>query len=245
MTGESKKAVVLLSGGMDSATAMAIAASEGFVTHALTFRYGQRHRIEVGAARRVAAHLGATAHLVVDLEPKLFHGSALTAPGPEAATSNYVPARNTVFLSMALAWCEGIGASDIFVGMAAADYANFPDCRPEYLTAFEAMANLATRLPRVHLHAPLVSLSKAEIITRGLALGVDFSLTRSCYAPGARGQPCGACEACGLRAEGFRGAGLTDPALILGRQLRRGTKVVPTSQDSDSSEDDRISARWS
>jgi 7-cyano-7-deazaguanine synthase len=221
------KAVVLLSGGLDSATALAIARAEGFTPFALSFRYGQRHGIELEAAARVAAAVGVAEHAVVDIDLRRFGGSALTADiavpkGRDAGAMaagipiTYVPARNTVFLSFALAWAETLGASDIFIGVNALDYSGYPDCRPEYIAAFEHLANLATRTgveggQRFRIHAPLIHMSKAEIIRRGLALGVDYALTSSCYDPGAMGCPCGQCDSCLLRAKGFDEAGVADP----------------------------------
>jgi 7-cyano-7-deazaguanine synthase len=211
-------AVVLLSGGIDSATTLALARSGGFEPYALSFHYGQRHAAELQAARAVADAQGVTRHLVADLPHHLFGGSALTDPGialpgtPAAGIdATYVPARNTVFLSMALAWAETAGARDIFTGVNADDYAGYPDCRPEYLSAFQRMAALATSAGPVEIHAPLVTMTKAEIIACGLGLGVDFSLTCSCYSD--RPSPCGACGACVLRAAAFAEAGVADPAL--------------------------------
>jgi 7-cyano-7-deazaguanine synthase len=224
----SLRAVVLLSGGLDSATALAIAAREGFRPAALSFRYGQRHVIEIDAARQIAARAGVTDHIVVDIDLRQFGGSALTADLPvpkgrsleqmsESIPLTYVPARNTIFLAYALAWAEVLGAADIFIGVNALDYSGYPDCRPEYLAAFERMANLATRAGvaegrSLRIHAPLVALSKREIIATGLALEVDYSLTRSCYDPTPAGLACGACDSCLLRLKGFRENGLDDPA---------------------------------
>jgi 7-cyano-7-deazaguanine synthase len=224
----SPRAVVLLSGGLDSATALAIAAREGFRPAALSFRYGQRHVIEIDAARQIAARAGVTDHIVVDIDLRQFGGSALTADLPvpkgrsleqmsESIPLTYVPARNTIFLAYALAWAEVLGAADIFIGVNALDYSGYPDCRPEYLAAFERMANLATRAGvaegrSLRIHAPLVALSKREIIATGLALEVDYSLTRSCYDPTPAGLACGACDSCLLRLKGFRENGLDDPA---------------------------------
>ena len=221
------KAVVLLSGGLDSATVLAIAASEGFAAHAMTFRYGQRHLVEVDAAQRVARALGAREHVIVDFDLRQFGGSALTADiaVPKGRTARemgegipvtYVPARNTIFLSFALAWAETLGACDIFVGVNALDYSGYPDCRPEYIAAFEAMANLATKAgvegtQRLRIHAPLIRLTKAQIIAKGAALGVDYALTSSCYDPSPGGAPCGRCDSCVLRKKGFDEAGLRDP----------------------------------
>ncbi|HRY44583.1 MAG TPA: 7-cyano-7-deazaguanine synthase QueC [Thermoanaerobaculia bacterium] len=222
-------AVVLLSGGLDSATCLAIARSEGFAPYALSFRYGQRHAPELAAAGRVAAALGAERHVVASIDLGLFGGSALTADidvpkdrdGEEIARGipiTYVPARNAVFLTFALAWAEVLGAFDLFVGVNALDYSGYPDCRPEFVSAFEAMANLATRAGvegagRFRVRAPLLSMTKAEIIRTGLALGVDYGLTLSCYDPSTEGAPCLRCDACHLRARGFRDAGVPDPAL--------------------------------
>jgi 7-cyano-7-deazaguanine synthase len=219
-------AIVLLSGGMDSATAAAIAKADGFELHALTVRYGQRHMIELEAARRVAASLGIRSHKVIDVDLATFGGSALTAaidvpldrePGTlgHDIPVTYVPARNTIFLSLALAAAEVIGAFDIFIGANALDYSGYPDCRPEYLQAFATLANLATRAGvegtgQFRIHAPLLTMSKREIVERGLALGVDFALTHSCYNPDAQGRPCGRCDACQLRAKGFREAGVVE-----------------------------------
>jgi 7-cyano-7-deazaguanine synthase len=220
-------AIVLLSGGMDSATAAAVALDEGFEVSALSIRYGQRHSAELDAARRVAERQGLRRHVVLDIDLRAFGGSALTAdlPVPKdtplerigtAIPVTYVPARNTIFLSFALAWAETLGASDIFLGANALDYSGYPDCRPEYIEAFERMANLATKAGvegrRLRIHTPLIRLSKAEIIRLGRRLGVDYSLTWSCYDPTPDGRPCGRCEACALRRKGFREAGLEDPA---------------------------------
>jgi 7-cyano-7-deazaguanine synthase len=222
-----RPAVVLLSGGMDSAVAAAEAGREGFAVHGLSFRYGQRHAIELDAAAEVARSLGLTQHLTVGVDLSAFGGSALTddiaVPMGRSASEighgvppTYVPARNTVFLSLALAWAEVLGARDIVIGANAVDYSGYPDCRPEYLAAFERLAQLATvagaeRGERFTIHAPLLRLSKREIVERGTALGVDFSLTRTCYAPDAAGRACGACDACRLRLKGFAEAGLNDP----------------------------------
>jgi len=224
-----KPAVVLLSGGLDSTTALAIARAEGFVPHALSFRYGQRHAVELEAAARVAESMGVTEHVIAEIDLRRFGGSALTADlavpkgrDPREMESDipvtYVPARNTVFLSFALAWAEVLEASDIFIGVNALDYSGYPDCRPEYIAAFEQLANLATAAgvegrQRYRIHAPLIRMSKAEIIRAGLALGVDYGLTSSCYDPGSGGRPCGACDSCQLRAKGFAEAGVADPLL--------------------------------
>lgn len=222
------KAVVLLSGGMDSTTVAGIARSRGFDVHALTFRYGQRHQAEVEAARQVAERLGVRSHEVVDIDLRAFGGSALTGdlevpkdrPIDEMGhgiPATYVPARNTIFLAFALGWSEVLGASDIFLGANALDYSGYPDCRPEFIQAFQTMANLATRAGveggrKLTIHAPLLALSKREIIEQGLALGVDYAITRTCYDPSPEGAACGRCDACQLRLKGFREAGLEDPA---------------------------------
>jgi 7-cyano-7-deazaguanine synthase len=220
------KAVVLLSGGMDSATVAAIARREGFDVHALSVRYGQRHAVELDAAMRVAERLAIRHHVVIDLDLRAFGGSALTADQPvpkdtpmaEIGTripATYVPARNTIFLSLALAWAETLGAHDIFLGANALDYSGYPDCRPEYLEAFARMADLATRAgvegAGLTIHTPLLHLTKAQIITRGLELGLDYGLTSTCYDPAPDGAACGRCEACLLRLRGFEEAGVTDP----------------------------------
>ncbi len=220
-------AVVLLSGGLDSATVLAIARDQGFRPAALTFRYGQRHAVEIAAARRVAAAMGVTDHRIADIDLRVFGGSALTAdiavPKGRADAEiadgipvTYVPARNTIMLSFALAFAEVIGAADIFVGVNAVDYSGYPDCRPDYIAAFERMANLATKAAveghRLTLHTPLISLTKAEIIRRGLTLGVDYAITSTCYDPNPEGAACGQCDSCRLRLKGFAEAGLEDPA---------------------------------
>ncbi len=218
-------AVVLLSGGLDSTTALAIARSQGFSCHALTVRYGQLHEVEIAAARRVAAAIGATAHQVVELDLGRLAASALTradvavpkdrslaeigAPGDVPST--YVPARNTVLLSLALAWAETLGARDLFVGVNVLDASGYPDCRPEFIRAFEALAQVATRGGGFRVHAPLIEMTKADIIRAGLALGVDYAQTHSCYDPGAGGGACGRCDACALRRKGFAEAGVADP----------------------------------
>jgi 7-cyano-7-deazaguanine synthase len=220
-------AVVLLSGGLDSTTTLAIARAEGFVPYALSFRYGQRHAIELDAAVRVAKSMGVAEHVIADIDLRRFGGSALTADLAvpkgrdlagmgEGIPITYVPARNTVFLSFALAWAEVLGASDLFIGVNALDYSGYPDCRPEYIAAFERMANLATAAAvegrqRIRIHAPLIELTKAAIIRKGVELGVDYALTSSCYDPGEAGRPCGECDSCLLRAKGFAEAGLADP----------------------------------
>jgi len=216
------KAVVLLSGGLDSATTLAIAKTEGFEPYALSFRYGQRHAMELDAARRVAAQIGVAQHHIVDIDLQSFGGSALTADIPvptepsDGIPVTYVPARNTIFLSFALAWCEVLGAADIFIGVNAVDYSGYPDCRPEFIRAFEALANLATKAGveggvKFKVHAPLIAMSKEAIIRRGLALGVDYGLTRSCYAPDPEGRACGKCDSCRIRLTGFAEVGMVDP----------------------------------
>jgi 7-cyano-7-deazaguanine synthase len=218
-------AVVLLSGGLDSTTALAIARQGGFACHALTVRYGQLHAVELDAARRVAAALGAVEHRVLELDLAPLARSALTsrdvavpkdrpmaeigAPGDVPAT--YVPARNTVLLSLALAWAESIGARDLFVGVNVLDASGYPDCRPEFVRAFEALAQVATRSGGFRVHAPLIEMTKAEIIAAGLALGVDYGITHSCYDPAPDGAACGRCDACHLRRKGFVDAGVADP----------------------------------
>jgi 7-cyano-7-deazaguanine synthase len=220
-----KRAVVLLSGGLDSATTLAICRHDGFEPCALSFDYGQRHQLELNAAQRVAAALGAREHRIAKIDRCIFGGSALTddiavpknrEPDSEKEIPvTYVPARNTIFLSYALAWCEVLGGADIFIGANAIDYSGYPDCRPEFISAFEQLANVATKAgvegTRFRIHAPLISMSKADIIRKGMELGVDFSLTHSCYDPTADGIACGHCDSCRLRLEGFREAGLTDP----------------------------------
>ena len=221
------RAVVLVSGGLDSATALAVARRDGHDAYALTFRYGQRHEVEIEAARRVARAGGVRDHAVVDIDLRLFGGSALTAdievPKHESVAGigggipvTYVPARNTIFLSFALAWAETLGARDIYIGVNALDYSGYPDCRPEYIEAFERMANLATRAgvegtAPVKIRTPLIALTKAEIIQLGRSLGVDYSMTTSCYDPAPDGAACGHCDACLLRLKGFSEAGLGDP----------------------------------
>lgn len=220
---EPKKAVVLLSGGLDSATTLAIARDRGFACHALTFDYGQRHRFELEAAARIAKSLGAAEHKIVPLDLTWVGGSALTdtmlAVPHEAGRGipiTYVPARNTIFLSVGLGWAEVLGAHDLFIGVNAVDYSGYPDCRPAFIQAFERLANVATREGvegrPFHLHAPLISLSKADIIKTGLSLGVDYSQTFSCYDPDPGGRPCGVCDSCRLRAHGFAEVDLIDPA---------------------------------
>ncbi len=224
-----RRAVVLLSGGLDSATALAVARDEGFACHALSVAYGQRHSAELEAARRVARQLGAAEHKVVEVRLDAIGGSALTDPSipvPETPTSGipvtYVPARNTLLLALALGWAEVLGAWDIFVGVNAVDYSGYPDCRPAFVEAFERLANLATKAAvegrgRFRVHAPLIRLTKAEIIRLGHRLGVDYGLTVSCYQADAAGRACGRCDACRLRREGFAAAGVPDPTPYLER----------------------------
>ncbi|MCX6996307.1 MAG: 7-cyano-7-deazaguanine synthase QueC [Kiritimatiellaeota bacterium] len=222
------KAVVLLSGGLDSATTLYVARREGYALHALSFRYGQRHVYELACAARVARAAGVVQHVVLDVDLRAIGGSALTAnlavPKNRSAADRtgaipitYVPARNTIFLALALAWAETLGAADLFIGVNALDYSGYPDCRPEYIAAFERLAQLATKAgvegrQRPQVRAPLIRMTKAEIIRTGLDLGVDYSLTSSCYDPAPDGRPCGACDACQLRAGGFAALGLRDPA---------------------------------
>ncbi|MDY0241907.1 MAG: 7-cyano-7-deazaguanine synthase QueC [Rhodospirillaceae bacterium] len=222
------KAIILLSGGLDSATCLAIAKSRGFAPIALSFSYGQRHAAELNAARRVARSQGAAKHIIADLDPRLFGGSALTDDIPvpkdrdEAEMGagipvTYVPARNTVFLAMAMALAEVEGACDIFIGVNAVDYSGYPDCRPAFIEAFQAMANLATKAAieggrKLTIHTPLIALSKADIVRTGLSLGVDYGLTVTCYDPSPEGEACGHCDACTLRLKGFAEAGSADPA---------------------------------
>jgi 7-cyano-7-deazaguanine synthase len=221
------RAVVLLSGGLDSYTAAAIAKSQGFALHALTVRYGQRHAREVDAARRIAAALGVAAHLDLDLDLRGIAGSALTSEMPVPLDrdlsaldipSTYVPARNTIFLSLALGWAEVLNARDLVIGVNALDYSGYPDCRPEFIRAFESLAALATRAgvegARFRVHTPLMALTKADIIRRGLELGLDYRLTHSCYNPAPDGAPCGRCDSCVLRARGFAEAGTPDPLYL-------------------------------
>ncbi|HLF58519.1 MAG TPA: 7-cyano-7-deazaguanine synthase QueC [Alphaproteobacteria bacterium] len=230
-----KKAVVLVSGGLDSATVLAVAREQGFACHALTIQYGQRHAAEIAAARRVASALGAVRHVVSDIDLRAFGGSALTADiaVPKGRSMDeishgipitYVPARNTIFLAFALAWAEALGARDIFIGVNAVDYSGYPDCRPEYIAAFERMANLATKAgvegdTRFSIRTPLIAMTKAEIIRLGVKLGLDYGLTVSCYDPGANGEACGTCDACILRRKGFAEAGLRDPARYVAAAL--------------------------
>jgi 7-cyano-7-deazaguanine synthase len=222
------KAVILLSGGLDSATTLAIARNDGFDCMAMSFHYGQKHAIELDSARRIAEACGAAEHRIINISPAAFEGSALTDPNVAVPKGNtdfaqtgripitYVPARNTIFLSYALAWAEVLGASDIFIGVNQADYSGYPDCRAEFIAAFEKMANLATaaaddKKTEYNIHTPIIKLSKGEIIRRGTELGVDYSLTHSCYEPNEKGLACGKCDSCSLRLKGFAKANLTDP----------------------------------
>lgn len=226
MTNSAKKAVLLLSGGLDSATTLALAKEQGFEVYCLSFRYGQRHAVELKAASRVADVLGAAEHKIADIDLRLFGGSALTddisvpKSRSEAEISHgipitYVPARNTIFLSFALAWAEVLKAYDIFIGVNALDYSGYPDCRPEFIEAFEKTANLATAYgveakQHITIHTPIIRMSKAQIIREGLRLGVDYSMTISCYDPSPEGKPCGSCDSCQLRAKGFAENGLSE-----------------------------------
>jgi 7-cyano-7-deazaguanine synthase len=236
---ETKKAVVLLSGGLDSATVLAIARAQGYEPYALSFAYGQRHVWELEAAARVAASAGVIKHRTVAFDLRAFGGSALTdeIAVPKGRTAGemadgipitYVPARNTIFLSFALAWAEVLGSSDIFIGVNALDYSGYPDCRPEFIEAFEKMANLATKAgvegrQALKIHTPLIAMTKADIIRKGIELGVDYGLTSSCYDPSSDGVPCGACDSCVLREKGFREAGAQDP-LRLRQPASRSTR---------------------
>ena len=231
MTTFAKPAVVLLSGGLDSTTTLAIARHEGYAVHALSFQYGQRHQNELDAARKIAGLFQVKQHVILPIDLRTFGGSALTSAievpkdrSPERMTRDipitYVPARNTIFLSFALAWAEVLGAEDIFLGVNALDYSGYPDCRPEYIAAFETLANLATRAGvegrmKLRIHTPLIQLTKAQIIRRGLELGVDYSLTTSCYDPGPAGEACGRCDSCVLRLRGFRENQMNDPAIYV------------------------------
>jgi 7-cyano-7-deazaguanine synthase len=228
MLGE-KKAVVLLSGGLDSTTVAAMAREQGFQVYALSFDYGQNHKIELESAQRVAAKMGVQQHAIVKVDLRSFGGSALTGelPVPKHRTAEdigrgvpvtYVPARNTVFLSLALAWAETLGATDIFLGVNALDYSGYPDCRPEFIRAFETLANLGTKMgtedgKRITIHTPLIAMTKKQIVEAGLRLGVDYAMTTSCYDPDERGEACSACDACLLRLKGFSEAGVADPAV--------------------------------
>jgi 7-cyano-7-deazaguanine synthase len=225
---EKSRAVVLLSGGLDSTTTLAIAKCEGYEIYALTFRYGQRHEVEIKAARRIAEQFAVERHVIAEINLRVFGGSALIGDVevPKGRTVEemgcgipvtYVPARNTIFLSFALAWAEVLGSSDIFIGVNALDYSGYPDCRPEYIEAYQRMANLATKAgvegrQKLGIHTPLIHLSKAQIIKRGIELGVDYSLTRTCYDPSSEGIACSQCDACLLRLKGFDENGLEDPA---------------------------------
>ena len=224
MTDEQRKAVVLLSGGLDSATALAIARQQGFTCYALSLDYGQRHRAELVAARRVAQAIGVEAYKVLPLSLDAIGGSALTdrsidvpEAGGEGIPVTYVPARNTVFLALALGWAEVVGATDLFVGVNAVDYSGYPDCRPQFIDAFERLANLATKAGvegnAFHVHAPLIDMTKADIIRSGTALGVDYGLTVSCYQADEQGAACGVCDSCRVRAQGFCAAGVSDPTI--------------------------------
>jgi 7-cyano-7-deazaguanine synthase len=224
---QTKKAVVLLSGGLDSATVLAIARSQGYEVYALSFSYGQRHIFELEAAKRVAASIGVAGHRTATFDLRVFGGSALTSEidVPKGRTADemghgipitYVPARNTIFLSFALAWAEVLGSSDIFIGVNALDYSGYPDCRPEFIEAFEKVANLATKAgvegrQRLKIHTPLIAMTKAQIIAKGIELGVDYALTSSCYDPSKTGVPCGECDSCVLRRKGFWENGIEDP----------------------------------
>ena len=229
MVSVERPAIVLLSGGLDSTTVLAIAKDQGFTPYALSFRYGQRHSVELQAAERVATMQGAARHVIADIDLRVFGGSALTSEisvpkhdsvddiSANSIPVTYVPARNTIFLSFALAYAEVVGATDIFTGVTAVDYSGYPDCRPEYMAAYEAMANLATKAgvegeARLKLHSPLIEMSKADIIRTGLTLGVDYSITSSCYDPDEDGRACGRCDTCLLRLKGFAELGATDPA---------------------------------
>jgi 7-cyano-7-deazaguanine synthase len=228
MSGDEKKAVILLSGGLDSAVTLAIACSEGFRCCALTFRYGQRHKLEVEAAKKIAGSLGASEHRIIDIDLAYFGGSALTDSTievpkdrtelgtPAQIPPTYVPARNTIFLSYALAWAEVLKSFDIFIGVNVVDYSGYPDCRPEFIAAFQKTANLATAAAiegksRYHIHTPVIKMTKAQIILVGAKLGIDFSMTHSCYDPDGQGRSCGRCDSCRLRLKGFAEAGLKDP----------------------------------
>lgn len=235
---EERKAVVLLSGGLDSSTTLAIALRDGYDAHAVSFRYGQRHHVELDAARRIARHFDVHHHKVIDIDLRAFGGSALTDDIPVPKTRpedtigrgipvTYVPARNTIFLSFALAYAEVIGAADIFLGVNALDYSGYPDCRPEYIEAFEVLANLATKAGvegryRLRVHAPLIQMTKKDIIATGLALGVDYALTSSCYDPSPLGAACGECDSCQLRLRGFAANDIVDPIPYRQAEVARG-----------------------
>jgi 7-cyano-7-deazaguanine synthase len=232
MTLGESKAVVLLSGGLDSTTVAAMAREQGFEVYALSFDYGQNHKIELESAKRIAAQLAVARHVIVKVDLRSFGGSALTSdlPVPKHRTAEaighgipttYVPARNMVFLSLAMAWAETLGATDIFLGVNALDYSGYPDCRPEFIDAFEKMANLGTKMgteegKRITIHTPLIAMTKRQIVEAGLRLGVDYAMTVSCYDPNERGEACGACDACLLRLKGFSEAGVADPAVYRG-----------------------------
>ena len=224
-----ESAVVLLSGGLDSATVLALARHEGYACHALSFDYGQRHRVELDAARRVASAGGAVEHRIVKVDLAAFGGSALTDAAhdiPESPTTGipitYVPARNTVFLALALAWAETLPTRHLFIGVNAVDYSGYPDCRPAFIAAFQELANVATKMAvegdRIVVHTPLIDLTKAEIIHRGSELGVDYAVTVSCYQPSQRGEACGVCDSCRIRRAGFETAGTMDPTRYRGRE---------------------------
>ena len=233
-TSADMKAIVLLSGGLDSSTTLAIARSEGYTPYAITFKYGQRHEAEIAAARKVASQFGVARHVIAEIDLRMFGGSALTADidvpkgRPMAEMSEgipitYVPARNTIFLSLALAWAETLEISDVFLGVNALDYSGYPDCRPEYIASYEAMANLATKAgvegkQALKIHTPIIEMTKSQIIQTGLALGVDYGMTRSCYDPSAEGESCGQCDSCQLRLKGFAEAGSQDPAPYLAHE---------------------------
>ncbi|HCN23890.1 MAG TPA: 7-cyano-7-deazaguanine synthase QueC [Candidatus Marinimicrobia bacterium] len=222
-----KKAVILLSGGLDSATTLAIAQNDGFTPYGLTFSYGQRHQFEIGASQKIAEACNLTDHIITEIDLRAFGGSALTddidVPKDRSESTmsgsipvTYVPARNTIFLSFALAWAEVLQSNDIFLGVNSMDYSGYPDCRPEYIQSFQAMANLATKAgvdgdQSITIHTPLISMTKGEIIRKGLALGVDYSLTHSCYDPDKAGNACGRCDSCRIRLKGFQEAGTADP----------------------------------
>jgi 7-cyano-7-deazaguanine synthase len=247
-----RPAVLLLSGGLDSTTLLALASAEGFAIHALTFRYGQRHAHEVNAARRIAERYGVRRHVIADIDLRMFGGSALTSDTPvpkdrlsdgtpspsDGVPITYVPARNTIFLSFALAWAEVLGARDIFIGVNALDYSGYPDCRPDYIRAYERMANLGTRAgvegtAPIAIRTPLIDLSKREIIELGQRLGIDYSLTTSCYDPSVDGAACGHCDACQLRLRGFREAGTADPATYASPDPRALSTSVKRSTRDD------------
>jgi 7-cyano-7-deazaguanine synthase len=236
MSTGARRAVVLLSGGLDSTTTLAIAKSEGFQPYAMSFRYGQRHQFEIQAAQRIAKCMGVVEHVIVDIDLRVFGGSALTSdiPVPKGRSVGemskgipvtYVPARNTIFLSFALAWAEVLASSDVFIGVNAVDYSGYPDCRPEYIKAYQEMANLATKAgiegrQKLSIHTPLIQLTKGQIIGCGLKLGVDYSLTNTCYEPTQEGVACGNCDACIIRLKGFAENGISDPVPYLNLELR-------------------------